>query len=65
MDAIARGRPGHALILGPDKTVRSVELTPFHTRRPWRDLAALDRVHERAPDIRSRPSDREPVTRGR
>jgi type IV secretion system protein VirD4 len=45
VDAIARGAPGHALVLGPDKTIRSVELTPFHTRLPWRLLADVERTH--------------------
>jgi type IV secretion system protein VirD4 len=54
VDAIARGRPGRALVLGPDKTVRSVELTPFHARRPWRDLAAVEHARERRSDSRDR-----------
>jgi type IV secretory pathway TraG/TraD family ATPase VirD4 len=43
VDAIARGTPGHAIVLGPDKAIRDVELTPFHSRHPWRDLAAVER----------------------
>jgi type IV secretory pathway TraG/TraD family ATPase VirD4 len=65
VDAIARGIPGRALVLGPDKTVRSVELTPFHLRRPWRDLATVDRAHERETGFRTRRPDREPLARGR
>jgi type IV secretory pathway TraG/TraD family ATPase VirD4 len=43
VDAIARGTPGHALVLGADKAVRSVALTPFHSGGLWRDLAAAER----------------------
>jgi type IV secretion system protein VirD4 len=38
VDAVAHGRPGHALVLGPDKEVRRVALTPAHERSPWREL---------------------------
>jgi type IV secretory pathway TraG/TraD family ATPase VirD4 len=66
VDAIARGRPGHALVLAPDKTVRSVELTPYHTRQPWRDLAAPDRAAGREAEGHLRPiGRREALTRGR
>jgi type IV secretion system protein VirD4 len=54
VDAIARGKPGHALVLGPDKTVRSVELTPYHARLPWRALAVVERTQER-PHTRRMP----------
>jgi type IV secretory pathway TraG/TraD family ATPase VirD4 len=43
VDAIARGTPGRALVLAPDKAVRSVALTPFHSRGPWRGLADVER----------------------
>jgi type IV secretion system protein VirD4 len=38
MDAIARGAPGHALVLGPDKDVQTARLTPSHVHAPWRQL---------------------------
>ena len=38
VDAAARGAPGQALVLGPDKAVQHVSLTPAHARAPWRDL---------------------------
>ena len=38
VDAIAHGAPGRALVLGPDKEVAEVALTPAHTCAPWRDL---------------------------
>jgi len=37
-DAIARGVPGHAIVLGPHKEVHSVALTPSHHQGPWRPL---------------------------
>jgi type IV secretion system protein VirD4 len=44
VDAIARGAPGHALVLGPDKDVTDVALTPAHTHSPWRDLVPPQRM---------------------
>ncbi len=44
VDAIARGAPGHALVLGPDKAVQHVSLTPAHARAPWR--AMLPPAHQ-------------------
>jgi type IV secretory pathway TraG/TraD family ATPase VirD4 len=38
VDAVSRGVPGRALVLGPDKDVSEVTLTPAHERSPWRDL---------------------------
>jgi type IV secretion system protein VirD4 len=38
VDAVAHGTPGHALVLGPDKEVHEVSLTPAHERSPWREL---------------------------
>jgi type IV secretory pathway TraG/TraD family ATPase VirD4 len=37
-DAIARGVPGRAVVLGPHKDVHSVTLTPAHHHAPWREL---------------------------
>jgi type IV secretion system protein VirD4 len=44
VDAIARGAPGHALVLGPDKDVTEVALTPAHTHEPWRHLVPPQRT---------------------
>ena len=38
VDAVARGAPGRALVLGPDKDLYDVALTPAHERAPWREL---------------------------
>ena len=38
VDAVAHGAPGQALVLGPDKAVHHVALTPAHERSPWREL---------------------------
>jgi type IV secretion system protein VirD4 len=38
VDAVARGAAGHALVLGPDKAVHEVSLTPAHERSPWHEL---------------------------
>ena len=38
VDAVARGVPGRAVMLGPDATVRDVALTPAHREQPWRGL---------------------------
>jgi type IV secretion system protein VirD4 len=38
VDAVARGLPGRALVLGPHKEVQEVGLTPAHEHSPWREL---------------------------
>jgi type IV secretory pathway TraG/TraD family ATPase VirD4 len=43
VDAIARGTPGLALVLGPHKEVHTVALTPSHEQSPWRELLIGDR----------------------
>ncbi len=45
VDAVAHGTPGRALVLGPDKEIREVALTPAHEHSPWRELVPL--VQER------------------
>jgi type IV secretion system protein VirD4 len=52
VDAIARGRPGRAHVLGPDKAMAEVELTPAHVRSPWRDLMTTARDPSRTPPRR-------------
>ncbi len=43
VDAAARGAPGRALVLGADKEIREVVLTPAHASWPWRGLVAPGR----------------------
>ena len=38
VDAVAHGSPGRALVLGQDKAVHDVALTPAHEWAPWREL---------------------------
>ncbi len=38
VDAIARGVPGHALMISSNKTVSPVALTPAHRDSPWREM---------------------------
>ncbi len=56
VDAVARGVRGRALVLGPDKDVTEVTLTPAHERSPWRELVGRERP---------RPLEREPLGLGR
>ncbi|MGO9855142.1 MAG: type IV secretory system conjugative DNA transfer family protein [Acidimicrobiales bacterium] len=48
VDAVAHGTPGRALVLGPDKEVREVALTPSHGHSPWRELVPAARELARA-----------------
>jgi hypothetical protein len=43
VDAVARGAPGRALVLGPHKEVEQVRLTPAHEHSPWRELVGSGR----------------------
>ena len=54
VDAVARGVRGQALLLGPDKGITSVTLTPAHERSPWREL--VGRVRSRGAVERDPPS---------
>jgi type IV secretion system protein VirD4 len=55
VDVIARGTPGSALVLAPDRSFGSVTLTPAHASSPWRELTAGGRTpRDRAPEGRSR-----------
>jgi type IV secretory pathway TraG/TraD family ATPase VirD4 len=47
VDAVAHGRPGGALVLGPDKVVEEIALTPAHERSPWRELLPPERALDR------------------
>ena len=38
VDAVAHGESGRALVLGTDKEVSEVTLTPAHASSPWREL---------------------------
>jgi len=46
VDAVARGAPDRALVLGPHKDVEEVSLTPAHEHSPWREL--MQPARERA-----------------
>jgi hypothetical protein len=46
VDAVARGTPGHALVIGPEKELHEVVLTPAHAHAPWRELTPPARGHE-------------------
>jgi type IV secretion system protein VirD4 len=50
VDAVAHGAAGRALVLGPDKEVHEVALTPAHERAPWREL--LPPARQLAPPAR-------------
>ena len=55
VDVIARGTPGHALIVSPERNFGAVRLTPAHSTSPWKELtAARQAVVERSPPDRSR-----------
>jgi type IV secretory pathway TraG/TraD family ATPase VirD4 len=49
VDVLARGAAGRALVVGPDKVIAEVTLTPAHERAPWRDLVAVERA--RTPEL--------------
>jgi len=42
VDVIARGSPGHALVLTPERTFGSVLLTPAHASSPWREMSGRE-----------------------
>jgi type IV secretion system protein VirD4 len=54
VDAVGRGRPGHALSFDQRNDPSWVPLTPSHTHEPWRSLRGLERTAE---------LDRSPATR--
>ena len=56
VDSIARGHPGRAHVLGPDKAMAEVELTPAHEQSPWRELVTAAREHTRAPTGERHPA---------
>jgi type IV secretory pathway TraG/TraD family ATPase VirD4 len=58
VDALAHGSPGQARLLGPDKTMVSVTLTPAHGPTFWRTVGVPAPL-----PVERRPI--EPVTRGR
>jgi type IV secretory pathway TraG/TraD family ATPase VirD4 len=53
VDAVAHGRPGCALVLGSDKAVHEVALTPAHACSPWRELLPPER-HIEGPAVPDR-----------
>jgi type IV secretory pathway TraG/TraD family ATPase VirD4 len=46
VDALSRGVRGCARVLGPDKDVTEVSLSPAHERSPWRELMGRTRTHD-------------------
>jgi type IV secretory pathway TraG/TraD family ATPase VirD4 len=55
VDVIARGTPGHALVVSPERTFGSIALTPAHATSPWRELTeSAVRSVRRAPPERGR-----------
>jgi type IV secretory pathway TraG/TraD family ATPase VirD4 len=55
VDVIARGSPGRALVLNPERTYSSIALTPAHATSPWRELTEpAVRSVRRAPPERGR-----------
>jgi hypothetical protein len=48
VDAVAHGTPGRALVLGMDKTIREVTLTPAHASSPWRELLPQAQTRDQA-----------------
>jgi type IV secretion system protein VirD4 len=44
VDTIAHGVPGQALVVGPDKRMGMVALTPAYARSPWQELLPPSRV---------------------
>ncbi len=54
VDAIARGAPGRALVLGPDKEIAEVALTPAHATSPWKEMLPSQRDRARPPMGRGR-----------
>jgi type IV secretory pathway TraG/TraD family ATPase VirD4 len=65
VDAVARGAPGCALVLAPDKEVYEVVLTPAHQRSPWRELVGSARELPRYVHARDQTAQREPPGLGR
>ena len=49
VDAVAHGAAGQALVLGPDKEIRRVSLTPAHESAPWRDQVPARETGRDAP----------------
>jgi type IV secretion system protein VirD4 len=43
VDAVAHGASGRALVIGTDKDVSEVTLTPAHSSSPWRELLSPSR----------------------
>jgi type IV secretion system protein VirD4 len=55
VDVLSRGTPGRALVIDPDRTFGSVELTPAYATSPWRELTANGpRAVRREPRARGR-----------
>jgi type IV secretion system protein VirD4 len=46
VDVLSRGARGRALMLGPDKNLTEVTLTPAHERSPWREVVGQARFRQ-------------------
>ncbi len=55
VDAVAHGTPGRALVLGMDKSIHEVTLTPAHACSPWRELLPQAQTRDQAPVRRLGP----------
>jgi type IV secretion system protein VirD4 len=60
VDVLARGEPGCARVLTPQRTYDSVQLTPAHAWSPWRELTTAGRA-----PVERAPVERHPSGRGR
>jgi type IV secretion system protein VirD4 len=65
VDAVAHGAPGRALVLGTDKSIREVALTPAHACSPWRELLPEDQTRDLAQTRVRRPGPPTVAERGR
>ncbi|MHB1891433.1 MAG: type IV secretory system conjugative DNA transfer family protein [Acidimicrobiales bacterium] len=57
VDVIARGRPGHALVLGDGARIGEISLTPWYATEPWRSAVGASLERSR-PDVVREPQER-------
>ncbi len=62
VDAVARGAPDRALVLGPRNDVTEVRLTPAHERSPWLEMLGPSHGHDMT---EAGPAESEPPGLGR
>jgi type IV secretion system protein VirD4 len=63
VDAAARGTPGHALVVGADKRLSQVALTPAHASWPWCGLVPSVRQPAGRQPAGRQPAGRQPAGR--